>query len=120
MMIIEPPTEPRRADRRLGPLGRALAWRLDRLQSEYLAGLPAARADMARLRRGLGKPVGDLPEIWELTVGAVPAGLAGGARPSSAEHAAHAALTLYATHQQSSSTPMHVPAVSFGRAVGQL
>lgn len=115
---MEPTSE--RPYRRPGRLGKALAWRLDRIQSEYLSGAPAARADLARLRRGLGKRVGDVPEIWELTVGAVPEHLAGRTRPSAAEQAAHAALTLYAMHQQSASGPMHVSGVSFGEAVGRL
>ncbi|PNE16444.1 type I-E CRISPR-associated protein Cse2/CasB [Amycolatopsis sp. BJA-103] len=116
-----PPGTAEQAPRRLGTLGHALDWRLERLQREYMRGSPAARADLARLRRGLGKPAGSVPEIWELTVGAVPTTLSwDGDTPSWAEQAAHAALTLYALHQQSSSVPAHVPGVSLGTAVGQL
>ncbi|TNC22055.1 MULTISPECIES: type I-E CRISPR-associated protein Cse2/CasB [Amycolatopsis] len=107
--------------RRLGPLGRALAWRIERLQREYLRAAPSARADLARLRRGLGKPAGSVPDLWEITVGAVPEELTWQRdEPSYAEQAAHAALTLYALHQQSLTVPAHVPGVSFGRAVGRL
>lgn len=107
--------------RRLGHLGAALDRRLGRLQAEYLRGSPAARADLARLRRGLGKSAGSVPELWELTIAAVPRDLTWDRdEPSRAEHAAHAALTLYALHQQSMSVPAHVPGVGFGQAVGHL
>jgi CRISPR system Cascade subunit CasB len=114
-----PPGHPR--SRRLGQLGTALDWRLDRLQAEYLHGSPPARADLARLRRALGKPAGSVPEVWEYTVGAVPESLRWDRdEPSRAEQAAHAALTLFAMHQQSMPVPAHVHGVSLGRAVGQL
>ncbi|QRP46032.1 type I-E CRISPR-associated protein Cse2/CasB [Amycolatopsis sp. FDAARGOS 1241] len=114
------PTSPRRP-RRLGPLGRALDGHITRLQRDYLRGSSAARADLARLRRGLGKPAGSVPEIWSLTVGAVPEELSWhGDEPSWSEQAAHAALTLYALHQQSLPTPAHVPGTELGYAVGRL
>lgn len=114
------PPVTRRA-RRLGPLGSALDGQIKRLQEEYLRGSPAARADLARLRRGLGKPAGSVPEIWRITVGAVPPALSWSRdEPSRAEEAAHAALTLFALHQQSMPVPAHVPGVSIGHAVGQL
>lgn len=62
------PGKPHRT-RRLGPLGNALDWRIIRLQTEYLRDKPTARADLARLRRGLGKPAGSVPEIWDITIG---------------------------------------------------
>ncbi len=116
------PATPARSVRRLGPLGEALDKPIKALQGAYLReSSSAARADLARLRRGLGKPTGSVPEIWELTIGAVPSSLAGNDDgPSRAEQAAHTALTLYALHQQSLSSPMHVAGVSFGRAVGRL
>ncbi|WIX85673.1 type I-E CRISPR-associated protein Cse2/CasB [Amycolatopsis sp. DG1A-15b] len=107
--------------RRLGQLGRTLDGRILRLQRDYLRGSPAARADLARLRRGLGKPAGSVPEIWALTVGAVPDSLSWhGDEPSWAEQATHTALTLYALHQQSATTSAHIPGVSLGTAVGRL
>ncbi|SON62626.1 CRISPR-associated protein Cse2 [Mycobacterium simulans] len=113
------PAEP--LSRRLGQLGKALDWRLDRLQSEYLAGTPRARADLAKLRRALGKTAGSVPEIWEYTIAAVPEALQSvGDEPSRAEQAAHATLTLFAVHQQSMSGPAHVHGVPLGRAVGCL
>lgn len=111
-------TEPAPVARRLRALGQALDWQITRLQDEYLRGSPSARGELARLRRGLGKPAGSVPEIWELTVGAVPDRLRGDRdEPNRAEQAAHAALTLYALNQQSLTVPAHVPGVSFGAAV---
>lgn len=107
--------------RRLGRLGIALDWRLDRLQSEYLAGSPGARADLAKLRRAVGKPAGSVPEVWEYTVAALPDSLQWDHdEPSRAEEAAHAALTLFGLHLQSMSSPAHVHGVSFGRSAGRL
>lgn len=114
-----PPAPPHA--RRLGRLGKSLDWQLDRLQSDYLAGSPRARADLAKLRRALGKPAGNVPEVWEYTVAAVPEALQGrGDEPSRAEQAAHAALTLFALHQQSMPVSAHVHGVSFGSAAGRL
>ncbi len=114
-----PPGRPH--SRWLGRLGTALDWRLDHLQAAYLQGSPHARADLARLRRALGKPAGSIPEVWEFTVGAVPESLRWDRdEPSRAEQAAHAALTLFAMHQQSMPVPAHIHGVSLGRAVGQL
>lgn len=107
--------------RHLRRLGAALDWQIARLQREYLNGSPAARADLAQLRRAVGKPAGSVPEAWPLTIGLVPEDLSwDGPQPSRAEQAAHAALTLYALHQQSMTGPAHMPGVSFGRAAGQL
>jgi CRISPR system Cascade subunit CasB len=107
--------------RRLGKLGTSLDKRLDRLQTGYLRGTSADRASLARLRRGLGKEAGSVPEIWEITVGAVPESLSwDGDGPSWAEQAAHAVLCLYALHQQSLPVPAHVPGEPFGRAVARL
>ncbi|AYY15311.1 type I-E CRISPR-associated protein Cse2/CasB [Actinobacteria bacterium YIM 96077] len=112
---------PQQRHRRMRALGSALQWTISKLQREYLEGRPAARAELARLRRGLGKPAGSVPEIWETTIGAVPEQLAGtDEHASRAEQAAHAALTLYAVHQQSRQDAMHVPGTSFGRAVRYL
>lgn len=111
----------RKRPRPLGLLGRALNREITRLQAEYLRDKAAAHADLARLRRGLAKPAGSMPEIWRLTVGAVPAELTWNRdEPSWAEQAAHAALTLYALHQQSVAVPMHLHGVSFGHAVSGL
>lgn len=64
---------------------------------------------LAKLRRGVGKAPGSVPEIWEITIGGSPDDWQSkGGQPSKEETAVHAALTLYAVHQQSSSEPMSV------------
>lgn len=118
----ESPAQPQRF-RPLGTLGDALHPHLARLQNEYLRNppLPAARANLAQLRRGVGKPAGSVPELWPLTLALVPESLSwDGDEPGRAEEATHAAMTLYALHQQSTSRPMHQPGRSFGHAVGTL
>jgi len=60
-----------------------------------------ARAALARLRRGVGKAPGSLPELWPVTLEGMPPALVGrGTAPSRAEWAAYTALTLFALHQQ--------------------
>lgn len=99
-------------------LGHALEWRIRELQAEYLNGAPSARAQLARLRRGVGKEAGSVPEIWDITIGAVPDRLSWDRdEPNRAEQAAHTALTLYAVHQQSRTREMHVKGRTFGSAV---
>lgn len=105
----------------LGELGKALDPELTRLQEKYLAKCATERAHLARLRRGLGKKAGSVPDIWELTVGKVPARMVpADDEPGPAEQAAHAAMTLYALHQQSLTVPMHKPGERFGAAVRRL
>lgn len=100
---------------------KALEQRFTRLQDEYLQGEPSAKATLAQLRRGLGKPVGSSPKAWELTVKAVPDELGGNPHwPSREEQAAYAAFTLYALHQQSLTTGAHERGVPFGKAVQRL
>jgi len=62
---------------------------------------PAARALLAKLRRGIGKAPGSMPEIWNVTLDGMPEALSGkGGDPTPGEWAVHTALTLYALHQQ--------------------
>jgi CRISPR system Cascade subunit CasB len=119
MTTTEKPQNPVRS-RKPRQLGSALTPNLAKLQREYLAESSHAKTTLAQLRRGLGKAAGGVPEIWEITIAAVPGELQGKDEPSRAEQAAHAAMTLYAVHQQSLSVPTHVPGVSFGQAVGRL
>lgn len=53
------------------------------------------RAFLAKLRRGVGKTTGSVPEIWEFTIGALPESAG-----DYAENAVHVALTLFAAHRQ--------------------
>lgn len=80
---------------------------------------PWARAALAQLRRGLGRQVGEVPEILEYTVNP-DAPRPWSDEPTWDERAIHIAMTLYGLHQQSQAKPMHVPGLGFGVAVGAL
>lgn len=84
------------------------------------------RALMAKLRRGVGKSPGSMPEIWETVFEDLPDGLMGyGKEPSRSEWAIHIALTLFALHQQGKnykevSQMMHKSGESLGTAMQKL
>lgn len=84
--------------------------RIEHLQKQYLDGNPSARADLARFRRTIGKPLGETPETWQVFSYGVPNDLVGYSdAPSHAERAIYHAVTLYAVHQQSKTDkPMHI------------
>lgn len=109
-----------RSGRTPGPAGAAVGRVVERLQRDYLGGSASARASLAHLRHALGKPVGSVPEVWDLTVGAVGPVDGDPEEPTAAEFGAHHALTLYALHQQAQSAPMHRVGVGLGDAVRQL
>lgn len=59
------------------------------------------RAQLATLRRGVGRKPGDMPDLWGLLFADMPEEMMSRtAEPTAAEWAAYTALTLYATHQQ--------------------
>lgn len=61
------------------------------------------RAQLAMLRRGVGKKPGDLPELWGILFGDLPEEfLSVSGEPTREEWAVYTALTLYALHQQGS------------------
>ena len=95
------------------------AQRLHRLQA-----LPdnQRRAELAKLRRGIGHAPGELPELWGSFLLEMPKELQqnGPGSPSTAEWAVYLALTLYAVHQQGNDRPMNCPGNTLGRAVRQL
>jgi len=93
-----------------------------RLQSGYLRDRPTSesRASLAKLRRGLGHEFGAIPEALALTVNPAVRDPTLPDEPTADERAIHAALTLYALHQQSQSRRMHVPGVRFGQALGRV
>lgn len=101
---------------RLRAVGRFVNARVTQLQNGYLKRRPAAVAALAQLRRGVGKPVGAIAELWQLTLEGVPLPPRYGDQATTNERAAHTALTLYALHQQSRSEPMHRPGQSIGAA----
>ena len=78
------------------------------------------RAELAKLRRGVGRAPGDLPELWGSFLRGMPEDFQGRSGPSHAEWAVYLALTLYAVHQQGNDQPMNCPGNTMGRAVRQL
>ena len=84
---------------------------------------PRKRAELAELRRGVGRQPGDLPALWGSLLAQMPERFWGRENegPSEAEWAVYLALTLYALHQQGESTvSMDQPGWTLGRAVRQL
>ena len=93
------------------------AQRLHRLQE-----LPdnQRRAELAKLRRGIGHAPGERPELWGSFLLEMPEDFQSSSGPSAAEWAVYLALTLYAVHQQGNDRPMNCPGSTLGRAVRQL
>ena len=100
----------------LRAVGRFVDARVTQLQRGYLERRPAAVATLAQLRRGVGKPVGAVPELWQAVLDGIPLPPRHDDAATDNERAAHTALTLYALHQQSRSEPMHQPGQSIGTA----
>ena len=92
-----------RARSDLGPVGNAVSDRVEELLKGYLADRPEAVAALARLRSGAGKTFGECPQLWGLTVDAQEYAQSGWSSRQHdwAEEAVHAAVTLFALHQQS-------------------
>ncbi|MFI9730890.1 type I-E CRISPR-associated protein Cse2/CasB [Streptomyces sp. NPDC052092] len=82
-------------------------------QEGYLNDRSQAVAALARLRRGAGREAGEMPDLWSLIDTDALHTTATGTRALGeqelvrAENALHAALTLWAFHQQSRGMPMH-------------
>ena len=96
--------------------GRLEHWRKE--PNEHIV-----RADLAKLRRGVGKRPGELPELWSLLFLEFPEELMSqNGEPTWAEWAVSGALTLYALHQQGSprEVNMHRPGQGLGLAMAQL
>ncbi|MDK3256656.1 type I-E CRISPR-associated protein Cse2/CasB [Blastococcus capsensis] len=93
--------------------------RVSGLQARYLAGSSSGVGDLAALRRAVTGMPGEDPRTWALTVADV-SPWARDDEPTAAELAAHAALTLYAVHQQSHGRAMHLRGRGLGSAVRTL
>lgn len=85
------------------------------------------RAQLANLRRGIGRKPGDMPELWGMLFAEMPEKmLSQNGQPTREEWAIYTALTLYALHQQGSKISeqnMHEegkPENRLGRAVARL
>lgn len=87
-------------------------------------GESVARASLAKLRRGVGKPPWSIPALWGLVFADVPDKLSSDhARQIAEENAIYTAITLYALHQQSSDvkqSPMSISGISLGAAARKL
>ena len=82
---------------------------------------PQRRAELAELRRGVGRQPGDLPALWGVVLADIPEQLQGSNGPSKAEWAVYTALTLFALHQQGEAgVSMNQPGSTLGGAVRQL
>jgi len=92
--------------------------RAARLQREYRADLASAVATLAILRRSVGQEPGYDARLIPLTIeGIYPQAGSLPDEPLPAEKAAHAAMTLFALHQQSRrERSMHERGYSFGRS----
>lgn len=95
--------------------------RLDALQRGYLENTSSAVAALAKLRRGVGKQPGDLIELAEWTAPGLFIVDYDSDEVTPEEQSAHAAMTLYALHQQSHRNEgMHRSGRSFGAAAREL
>jgi CRISPR system Cascade subunit CasB len=78
-------------------------------------------AALAKLRRGVGKEAGTVPEIWPYVYEGFPEELVGKGRLSLyAETAIHTALTLYAVHRQGNKVAHDKKNRSLGKAANEL
>ncbi|WP_030998121.1 type I-E CRISPR-associated protein Cse2/CasB [Streptomyces sp. NRRL F-5630] len=130
-MTSSPPAPAPSADARpaprLGPVGSAVHQHIKALQSRYLKDQSDAVAALARLRRGVGRAPGEVPDLWGLT-GTEPLyeryaqGTFSEEEFLRAEEAAHTAVTLWSLHQQSHHVSrMHRrPGPELGTAVRRL
>lgn len=101
--------------------GQFIGKKVTGLQQRYLNKDPRAHADLARLRRTVGRSVGSDAESWPIVFDQFPQTLMGrGDEPSRWETAAHLALGLFAQHMQSATRPMHVAGLGLGHAIGRL
>lgn len=118
-----PPADARPAPtRRRRPFGGHVAGTISRLQQRHLDRSPTAAALLAQLRTAVTAAPGSQYSVLELT--AVPDQWLASQPdrdPTDTELAKHAALALYALHQQSVyDKPMHVDGPGFGTAISLL
>jgi CRISPR type I-E/ECOLI-associated protein CasB/Cse2 len=111
-----------RSGRRRGEFGGHVAQTITTLQAGYLKEQAAAVATVALLRAAVDREPGASYAVLDVT--GVPdrhLEQGRGDEPTPRERAKHAAVTLYATHQQSvHEAPMHVDGVALGEAVHRL
>ncbi|RBM06841.1 type I-E CRISPR-associated protein Cse2/CasB [Streptomyces sp. PT12] len=125
---------PRRDSPRDSPLRTAVAAHIRGLYVGYQADRPQAVATLARLRRGLGRPLHTQPDLWGLIGMDAFQQAAEKASPPAdtgywssdrtldrVEAALHSTLTLWSLHQQAHrGVSMHARGWGLGRAVREL
>lgn len=83
-----------------------------------------AYSSLAKLRKGIGKMPGELPELWEMTLEGLPLEcMSHNGNPTSMEWSVYIALTMFALHQQGKDriiNPMHIHGVSLGTAMRRM
>jgi CRISPR system Cascade subunit CasB len=104
----------------LRAVGELVDSRVAALQERYRRNTSAGVSELAALRRAATQAPGVDPRVWALTLAGVPVEPSAGDEPTHTERAVHAAMTLYAVHQQSQPDRMHRPGYSLGRSVRTL
>lgn len=87
---------------------------------EIKSGSGEGKAMLANLRRGIGKNIGECPELWGIIFENLPDKLMGFKEMSDAEWAIYTALTLYALHRQGNDNSINQEGVSLGTAAAGL
>lgn len=106
--------------RRRDLAGRHVEHRIHQLLGADAAQVSAtAAAQLAQLRRGVGREPGAIPALWAMTFEGLESHTLSD-EPTREENAVHHALTLFAVHQQSRPVSMHDASVPFGAAVRRL
>ena len=82
----------------------------------------AGKAMYAKLRHGVDRKPGELPELWAIIFENIPQELEGKKDASAAEWAIYISLTLYAYHQQGNDQLMDIndSSISIGKAAARL
>lgn len=79
------------------------------------------KATLARMRRGVGKTPGEVPELWGIILDEIPQELlSNNGKPTKAIWAIYISLTMFALHQQSNNESVHQNNISLGNAMFKL
>lgn len=78
------------------------------------------KAQLANLRRGIGKVPGELPELWGSFLNGIPEELLSRNGDPRAEWAIYLSLTLFAMHQQGNGESVHEDDIGLGKAAARL
>lgn len=92
-----------------------------RINELSAVGRNSSKAELANLRRGIGKKPGSMPLLWGITLANISNEYAGvDGEPTRGEWAVYVVLTLYALHQQGKDDSAHRKGESLGKAVRKL